>query len=190
MDQANRQLTSVNDFFVAWIVRTRARPSLSRPQREKGGGVTQKPGLSSLHCSLLTRLRRSSGAGTGSAATNDLRSVSLSGVVSLSGNKPCETLTPGWPWHRPGLPRTLMSQLSTISISQSSDLMNNTPITGNNALSLAAARPGLDPRLDGDREIWNCLSSEINGRFLSVLRNSFAQKVHRSVPIHICSIVF
>ena len=95
MDQANRQLTSVNDFFVAGIVRTRARPSLSRPQREKGGGVTQKPGLSSLHCSLLTRLRRSSGAGTGSAATNDVRSVSLSGVLSLSGNKPCETLTPG-----------------------------------------------------------------------------------------------
>ena len=88
------------------------------------------------------------------------------------------------------VPQVVTYRLS-ISCPLPPDLMNNTPITENNALSPAMASPALDPaRLDGDREIWNCLSSEINGSFLLVLRNSCAQKVHRAVPIHICPIEF
>ena len=45
------------------------------------------------------------------------------------------------------------------------------------------ARTG--PRPDGDSEIWNCLSSKINGSFHLVLRNTCAQKVHRAVPVPI-----
>ena len=153
--------------------------------------MTQKPRLSSLVLFIVhlteTFIRSMD---RGPASANDVRSVSLRSEPGC--NKPCETLTPGLALTRPWLPRTELLRLSPIaSPSAVPDLMNNTPITENNALSPAMASPALDPaRRDGDREIWNCLSSEINGSFLLVLRNSCAQKVHRTVPIHICPIEF
>lgn len=186
----------------SWLGLSGPGPALhSADHRERGRGVWHKNPdflLFIVHCSLDWDVHQELGQGPGSAATNDVRSVSLSSEPELwvwAVTSLAKHWHQVWPWHRgAGAPPHSDSwpdvTAITISISQSSDLMNNTPITGNNALSLAAAKPGLDPRPDGDREIWNCLSSEINGSFLSVLRNSSAQKVHRSVPIHICPIVF
>ena len=113
MDQANCQLTSVNDFFVAGIVRTWARPSLSRPQREKGGRCDTKTGtfFSALFIAHSTETfirSRDRGRPLLLQMTWDQWVWVLTSEWAWAVTSLAKHWHQAWPWHRPGLPRTLI----------------------------------------------------------------------------------